>query len=117
MAADVCIHIGLPKTGTTTIQAALDASSPALGTCGVLVPGDGHGAHRRATFDLIGQRVAGEHNVIPGAFDSLMEEVRGYPGTPRGDVRGGAGPGAAAARAADRARAGGPRGLRRGRPA
>ena len=81
MAADVCIHIGLPKTGTTTIQAALDASGPALGTCGVLVPGGGHGAHRRATFDLIGQRVAGEHNVIPGAFDSLMEEVRGYPGS------------------------------------
>ena len=81
MAADVCIHIGLPKTGTTTIQAALDASRSALAGCGVLVPGDGHGAHRRATFDLIGQRVAEEHHVVPGAFDDLMQEVRGYAGT------------------------------------
>ena len=56
----VFLHIGLPKTGTTTIQAALDACAADLAAAGVLVPGGGHAAHRLAGFDLVGERVRGE---------------------------------------------------------
>ena len=74
------LHIGLPKTGTTTIQAALDACAADLAAAGVLVPGGGHPAHRLAGFDLVGERVRGEDAAVAGAFERLAEEVRRHPG-------------------------------------
>lgn len=40
--ADVFLHVGLAKTGTTTIQAALDEAAERLAAEGVLFPGGGH---------------------------------------------------------------------------
>ncbi|KRE99135.1 hypothetical protein ASG88_15520 [Nocardioides sp. Soil777] len=77
----VVLHIGLPKTGTTTIQAALDASAPALAGHGVLLPCGGHRGQRLAAYDLIGQRVPGhERSAVAGAWDRLVEEVDAFDG-------------------------------------
>ena len=57
---DVFLHVGLAKTGTTTIQAALEQSAARLAAEGVLFPGSHHRAQRLAAYDLLGQRVRGE---------------------------------------------------------
>jgi hypothetical protein len=76
----VFLHVGLPKTGTSTLQAALDSCAAELAAAGVLLPGGGHHAHRLAGFDLVGQRVRGEESAVAGAFERLVEEVRRHPG-------------------------------------
>lgn len=78
---DVFLHVGLPKTGTTTIQAALDASVDTLAADGVLVAGGSHHAQRQAVYDLLGQRVAGEdRGVVAGSLTRLLEEVAEHRG-------------------------------------
>jgi hypothetical protein len=78
---EIHVHVGLPKTGTSTIQAALDARVDALAAAGVLYPGGRHRAHRVAAYDLLGQRVRGDDaDVVPGAFQRLVDEVRAYGG-------------------------------------
>ena len=79
--SDVHLHVGLPKTGTSTIQAALDAHVDALEAAGVLYPGGRHRAHRLAAYDLLGQRVRGDDaDFVPGAFRQLAEQVAAYEG-------------------------------------
>ena len=79
--ADVHVHVGLPKTGTSSIQAALDARGAALAEAGVLYPGGRHRAHRLAAYDLLGQRVKGDDaDLVAGAFNSLVEEMAAYTG-------------------------------------
>jgi hypothetical protein len=78
---DIHVHVGLPKTGTSTIQATLDARVDALAAVGVLYPGRRHRAHRLAAYDLLGQRVRGDDaDVVPGAFRRLAEEVTAHTG-------------------------------------
>ncbi len=78
---DVHVHVGLPKTGTSSIQAALDARDASLAEAGVLYPGGRHRAHRLAAYDLLGQRVQGDDaDLVAGAFNSLVEEMAGYTG-------------------------------------
>jgi hypothetical protein len=78
---DVHVHVGLPKTGTSSIQAALDARNAALAEAGVLYPGGRHRAHRLAAYDLLGQRVRGDDaDLVAGAFNSLVDEMAGYTG-------------------------------------
>jgi hypothetical protein len=78
---EIHLHVGLPKTGTSTIQGALDARVDVLRAAGVLYPGSRHRAHRVATYDLLGQRVRGDDaDVVPGAFRRLAAEVRAYDG-------------------------------------
>jgi hypothetical protein len=78
--ADVVLHVGLPKTGTTTIQAALDATAGRLEADGVLFPG-GHRAQRLAAYDLLGQRVGGEQRgEAAGALHRLLDQVAAYDG-------------------------------------
>jgi hypothetical protein len=77
---DVHLHVGLPKTGTPTIQATLDARVDALAAVGVLYPGRRHRAHRLAAYDLLGQRVRGDDAIVAGAFRRLVEEVAAHPG-------------------------------------
>jgi hypothetical protein len=77
--ADVYLHIGLPKTGTTTVQTALERRSEALADAGVLYPA-GRRAQRLAAFDLIGQRVEGDERHVPGAFARLVDEISGFDG-------------------------------------
>lgn len=79
--ADVHVHVGLPKTGTTTIQVALDARNASLAEAGVLSPGGRHRAHRLAAYDLLGQRVRGDDaDLVAGAFASMVEEMAGFSG-------------------------------------
>lgn len=78
---EIHLHVGLPKTGTSTIQAALDARVDALAAAGVLYPGGRHRAHRLAAYDLLGQRVSGDDaDVVAGAFQRLVEEATAYTG-------------------------------------
>jgi hypothetical protein len=79
--ADVHVHVGLPKTGTTSIQAALDTHTAALAEAGVLYPGGRHRAHRLAAYDLLGQRVRGDDaDLVAGAFNRLVEQMAAHPG-------------------------------------
>ena len=79
--ADVVLHVGLPKTGTTSIQSALERHAQELADVGVLFPGGRHHAHRLAAYDLLGQRVQGDdHGAVAGAFARLVTEIDGYDG-------------------------------------
>ena len=80
---DVYLHVGLAKTGTTTIQAALEASAGRLAAEGVLFPGANHRAQRLAAYDLLGQRVGGEERgQVAGALRRLLAEVTAHDGPP-----------------------------------
>src|SRR5687768_12499027 len=78
--ADVFLHVGLPKTGTTTLQAALDHHVNDLANAGVLYPGGRHEVQRLAAFDLLGQRLEGDERPVAGAFGRLIEEMAAYDG-------------------------------------
>jgi hypothetical protein len=78
---DVFLHVGLAKTGTTTIQAALEASAPRLAAEGIQFPGGSHRAQRLAAYDLLGQRVRGEQRgEAAGALRRLLAEVSAHDG-------------------------------------
>lgn len=77
---DVFLHVGLYKTGTTTIQGALAATADQLAAAGVLFPG-GHRAQRLAAYDLLGQRVGGElRGEAAGALGRLVDLVAAHEG-------------------------------------
>lgn len=77
---DVFLHVGLYKTGTTTIQGALAATAEQLAAAGVLFPG-GHRAQRLAAYDLLGQRVGGEQRgEAAGALGRLVDLVSAHDG-------------------------------------
>ena len=77
---DVFLHVGLYKTGTTTIQGALAATADQLAAAGVLFPG-GHRAQRLAAYDLLGQRVGGElRGEAAGALGRLVDLVAAHDG-------------------------------------
>lgn len=79
--ADVFLHVGLPKTGTTTLQAELEQRGHALVRAGVLFPGGRHHAQRLAAYDLLGQRVRGDDpGDVPGAFRRLVAEMDAFTG-------------------------------------
>ena len=78
---DVYLHIGLPKTGTTSLQHALQRRKADLLEQGVLFPGRRHHAQRLAAYDLLGRRIEGADNArIPGAFRRLVEEIDAHDG-------------------------------------
>ena len=78
--ADVVLHVGLSKTGTTTIQRALAATAEGLAGEGVLFPAD-HRAQRLAAYDLLGQRVQGEdRGEAAGALGRLLDLVQAHEG-------------------------------------
>lgn len=78
---DVYLHVGLAKTGTTTIQAALEANAARLAAAGVLFPGGNHRAQRMAAYDLLGQRVRGEdRGEATGALRRLVAQVAAHDG-------------------------------------
>ena len=78
--ADVFLHVGLPKTGTTTLQAALDRHADDLAAAGILYPGGRHEKQRLAVFDLLGQRLEGDERTVAGAFGRLVDEMAAYDG-------------------------------------
>lgn len=71
------LHIGLPKTGTTTLQAILWRNREALAQHGVRYPGPDPGAHHHAVIDLHGGRYAQwQDRVTEGGWDRLVDAVR-----------------------------------------
>ena len=77
--ADVYLHVGLPKTGTTTIQSALADHAGDLADAGILYPRGRH-AQRAAAFELLGQRVPGHDLPVAGAFDRLLDQIAAHSG-------------------------------------
>jgi hypothetical protein len=78
---DVHLHIGLHKTGTTSVQAALTHRAAALAEAGVLVPGGGHREHVLAAYDLLGRRIDGDETApVEGAWRRLVAAIDGWNG-------------------------------------
>jgi hypothetical protein len=83
----VLLHIGVHKTGTTALQAALAASRPELAEAGVLYPasgGTGQTAHHRAAMSSLGYAWGfvgrDSSTASPRAFEELAREVAAWPG-------------------------------------
>ena len=57
MSDPVYVHIGLGKTGTTTIQRALHECREPLLSHGIDVAGQSRRDTRRAVYDLMGRRI------------------------------------------------------------
>lgn len=76
MASTVYFHIGLPKTGTTYLQAALWNNLDVLREQGYELAAEEFMDHRRATGDLTGRRTG---NKASGAWDVLAHAIRSVP--------------------------------------
>ena len=70
MSDPVYVHIGLGKTGTTTIQRALHECREPLLSHGIDVAGQSRRDTRRAVYDLMGRRIGhGDNAGVAGAFE------------------------------------------------
>jgi hypothetical protein len=79
---EVLLHIGVHKTGTTAIQAALAAARPELRQQGVLYAGD-TGSHFHAAASVVGRRLGwddGGRVIDISRWEDLAEEARSAPG-------------------------------------
>src|SRR4051794_28014732 len=76
--ARVVLHVGAMKSGTTYLQSLLFANQATLAERGVLVPGRSAGEQTHAVMDALGH-VGGKPHA--GAWDALLQEVRGHDGT------------------------------------
>ena len=73
----VFVHVGLPKTGTSSIQHSLQLSRRELASLDYGVPGSTWLAQREAVWDLLGRRVGGaEGGGVPGSWQRLVKEIR-----------------------------------------
>jgi len=73
---DVYLHIGLAKTGTTSIQMALQESTAALAEHGVEFAGGKHAQQRLAVFDFLGRRIEGsEAHEVSGSWQRLLKTI------------------------------------------
>lgn len=72
----VFLHVGLAKTGTTTIQTALEESRAACARHGLHLAGGRHRASRMAAYDLVGRRIEGDRvDPVAGAFRRLVADI------------------------------------------
>ena len=70
MSDAVYVHIGLGKTGTTTIQRSLHECREPLRRHGIEVAGQSRRDTRRAVYDLMGRRIGhGDNAGVAGAFE------------------------------------------------
>lgn len=77
----VYLHIGLPKTGTTSLQELLWHNQDALTSAGVSFPGYDLGAHHRAVADVHPGRYGGwKEKRTPGSWNWLVEQARAFDG-------------------------------------
>ncbi|MGN6250614.1 MAG: hypothetical protein ACTHNS_02240 [Marmoricola sp.] len=77
----VFLHIGLPKTGTTYLQAVLWANRDQLRRDGVTIPGTGHREHLWAALDVQERKqLARRDPRAPGTWERLCEELDAAPG-------------------------------------
>lgn len=74
------LHVGLPKTGTTTLQEVLWHNRTALAAAGLLYPGRDSTAHHRAAVDLMRERYRGWLEPgMAGAWRLLVEQLAAWP--------------------------------------
>lgn len=82
-AGGMLLHIGVHKTGTTAIQAALANARPKLGTYGVQYPGT-HQAHRSIASSAmnrrLGWRPGGAPDPEPAAWQEFIRDSRSFAG-------------------------------------
>jgi hypothetical protein len=77
----IYVHIGLPKTGTTFLQATMWEGRDALAEAGCLIPGERKPSAWWAASDLLGRRPRGSQGrKIPGAWDAVATQLREWTG-------------------------------------
>lgn len=77
----VYLHVGLPKTGTTSLQELLWHNQDALRADGVSFPGYDLGAHHRAVADVHPGRYGGwKEQRTPGSWKWLTEQAKAFDG-------------------------------------
>jgi hypothetical protein len=75
------LHIGLPKTGTTSIQEILWTNRATTAERGLLYPGLEPAAHHTAAVDLLPERYPGwVEDKTNGAWQWLVDQVRAWSG-------------------------------------
>ncbi len=78
---DVYLHIGAPKTGTTSIQRSLENAAEPLLEEGILFAGGTRAVQRRAVFDVVGRRIPGADTTkLVGSWRRLVEEIHAWSG-------------------------------------
>ncbi|WP_246456391.1 hypothetical protein [Nocardioides mesophilus] len=77
----VLVHVGAPKTGTSSVQDVLFRHRHELADEGLLYPADRHDAHFLAALDLMELTWGGLERDAVGAWDRVAEQVRAWPGT------------------------------------
>lgn len=78
----VHLHVGLPKTGTTSIQEILWQNRAEAAESGLLYPGDAQSAQFDAAVDVQRRRYAEWFRPeMGGAWDRLVARMRDWPGT------------------------------------
>jgi len=80
--AEVYLHIGLPKTGTTYLQGVLWDSRERLASHGVLVPGKRRMDQSFAVWDLLGRRPRdADQPGVAGSWATLVDRARSWGGS------------------------------------
>lgn len=78
----IYLHVGLPKTGTTSLQELMWHHRDALAADGVLYPGYDQATQHRAAMDLHPERYGQWQEAgIAGVWDWVVEQLRAWPGT------------------------------------
>ena len=76
----VFVHVGLGKTGTSTVQRALSEQKEALAELGIDVPGSTHADTRLPVYDLMGRRIGGankdDNSKVTGAWKPFAASIR-----------------------------------------
>ncbi len=77
----VFLHIGLPKTGTTSLQELMWHHRNVLAARGLLYPGEDEAAQHRAAMDVHAQRYRQwDEPGVAGSWSRLVESVASWPG-------------------------------------
>ena len=80
--ADVYLHIGLKKTGTSYLQRVLWLSRERLAATGVLVPGETRKSQTQAVWDLVGRRLrAPDQAGDVGSWRGLVDAATSWSGS------------------------------------
>lgn len=82
-ARQVYLHIGAPKTGTTYLQRVLHANRDALAACGVLYATGSTSRDPVWAAEVLRGLDLSRHwrSEAPGAWDRIVDQVRGWDGT------------------------------------
>ncbi len=82
MADQVFLHVGAMKSGTSFVQATLDANRAALAEQGVLFPGRRWRDQVRGVIDVLDQKRDGKKpKKVVGAWQRITDEVAAWPGS------------------------------------